>query len=52
LWRSWCFFGLTANNAAVFLVRTSWFEIVSLVRAALGDAAGLVYAVALAWDTK
>jgi len=50
---SLCFMGLAANNAVAFLVSTSWLEIdLSLVRAALGAAAGIVFAVVLAWDTR
>lgn len=50
---SLCLLGLAANNAVVFLVHTSWLEIdLSLVRAALGAAAGLVFAIALAWDSR
>ena len=45
--------GLSANTAVVFLVRVAWLETdLSLIRAALGAVAGLVFAVALAWDTK
>ena len=48
---SLCFMGLAANNVVLFLGRV--FEIdLSLVRAGLGAAAGLVLAVALAWDTR
>jgi hypothetical protein len=47
------FHGLATNNAVLFLDRVSWLEMdLSLVRAALGAVAGLVFAIALAWDTR
>ena len=53
LWGGLCFMGLATNNAVLFLDRVSWLAMdLSLVRAALGAVAGLVFAIALAWDTR
>jgi Family of unknown function (DUF5985) len=50
LWGSMCLLGLAAHRVVLFLDPMFWPEIdLSLLRAALGAAAGVGFAVALGW---